>query len=310
MKLKHFAAVLFCLSLLVTFAGLGRANDHNIYYADNYGTIQAAINAAHAVGGGVVYIPRGTYIITNTLTLYNGVSLQGQGSGAPFLETQNTQVSLLKWEGRSGGTLLRTESNWTGFIRDIAFDGSWRAFCVLELNSPQGGYFENIKVRGGRTAEDGYSIAVYMKGSDKNSTPLNYFSHLDIDYTGDIGLEMEGTPEGPVTLNTFLGCRFCGDYIALRILQHADTNTFIGGRVEAGAYGIVLGEAANQGVGANFFFGVPIDGNGTGILAFPNADQGYNYFTNCNLNPSLNAKVRLVGDAIVKFLGCSGIDSN
>jgi hypothetical protein len=40
-----------------------------------YQTIQSAINAAHAAGGGLVYVQEGTY--TENLTLYNNVPIQG-----------------------------------------------------------------------------------------------------------------------------------------------------------------------------------------------------------------------------------------
>lgn len=45
--------------------------------ADDFGPIQVAIDAAQAAGGGVVYLPPGTYQISSTLSLYEGVSLTG-----------------------------------------------------------------------------------------------------------------------------------------------------------------------------------------------------------------------------------------
>jgi hypothetical protein len=43
--------------------------------------IQNAINAANTNGGGVVYFEAKDYLISNTLTLYSGISLIGAGSG-------------------------------------------------------------------------------------------------------------------------------------------------------------------------------------------------------------------------------------
>ena len=45
---------------------------------DDTAAIQAALDAAHAAGGGTVRIPAGTYV-TRTLTLYSKVHLAGLG---------------------------------------------------------------------------------------------------------------------------------------------------------------------------------------------------------------------------------------
>lgn len=47
--------------------------------ADDTTFIQNAIDAAHTSGGGVVFFPAGTYKITNDLTLYSNVTVQGSG---------------------------------------------------------------------------------------------------------------------------------------------------------------------------------------------------------------------------------------
>lgn len=44
---------------------------------DDTAAVQAAVNAAHAVGGAVVFFPAGTYRITSALTLYSYVRLVG-----------------------------------------------------------------------------------------------------------------------------------------------------------------------------------------------------------------------------------------
>ena len=47
--------------------------------ADDTAVIQNAIDAANALGGGIVFLPSGTYLITDTLTLYNNIHFQGLG---------------------------------------------------------------------------------------------------------------------------------------------------------------------------------------------------------------------------------------
>ena len=46
---------------------------------DDTAAIQAALDAAHAVGGGDVFIPLGTYIISAALTFYNNIMIIGNG---------------------------------------------------------------------------------------------------------------------------------------------------------------------------------------------------------------------------------------
>lgn len=46
---------------------------------DDTAAIQAAIDACNAAGGGIVTIPSGTYIVTETIVLKTGVYLRGQG---------------------------------------------------------------------------------------------------------------------------------------------------------------------------------------------------------------------------------------
>lgn len=64
--------------------------------SDDTAEIQAAINAAHAAGGGIVYIPAGTYIVSGTsdksdgaIRLLDNVTLYGAGMGATILKVRD-----------------------------------------------------------------------------------------------------------------------------------------------------------------------------------------------------------------------------
>jgi hypothetical protein len=69
-------------------------NAHTTYSADNTGAIDAtaaiqnAINAATA--GSVVYLPTGTYLVSNTLTLKSNVSLRGDGRTSTIIHYTGT----------------------------------------------------------------------------------------------------------------------------------------------------------------------------------------------------------------------------
>ena len=71
--------------------------------ADATAAIQAALDAAAAAGGGVVYLPAGKYIISNNLSLGNGVVLKGAGKTATELHFSTTEKS-----DRPGYSLERT----------------------------------------------------------------------------------------------------------------------------------------------------------------------------------------------------------
>jgi hypothetical protein len=63
---------------------------------DSTTVIQAAIDAAYAAGGGVVVLPTGTYLISDTLTMKAGVILRGDGQTifSTVPDTANTQLYL------------------------------------------------------------------------------------------------------------------------------------------------------------------------------------------------------------------------
>jgi len=64
--------------------------------SDDTAEIQAAIDAAHAAGGGTVYVPAGTYIVSGTsdksdgaIRLLSNVTLQGAGMGETTLKVRD-----------------------------------------------------------------------------------------------------------------------------------------------------------------------------------------------------------------------------
>lgn len=59
---------------------------------DDRAAIQSAISAANSAGGGVVYLPAGTYMLSSSLTLPSNIHLQGVGP-ASILKHPNDAVS-------------------------------------------------------------------------------------------------------------------------------------------------------------------------------------------------------------------------
>jgi len=77
--------------------------------------------------GGILYIPAGRYLITQTLVLNRprGLIIQGEGSMgycADFWYPYCTQ-SVLIWGGAAGGTLMQASGAYSCSVRDLAFAG-------------------------------------------------------------------------------------------------------------------------------------------------------------------------------------------
>lgn len=61
---------------------------------DSTAAITAAIAAAQAAGGGIVYFPQGTYLVSSTITIpANGISLMGAGPGAVKIQSAPTVIA-------------------------------------------------------------------------------------------------------------------------------------------------------------------------------------------------------------------------
>ncbi|MCP3368325.1 glycosyl hydrolase family 28-related protein [Bradyrhizobium cajani] len=70
---------------------------------DSTRAVRAAIDAAKDGGGGIVYFPRGRYLISDTITLPSGVSLQGERIDLVNLvwpELENLPVALIQGTSR------------------------------------------------------------------------------------------------------------------------------------------------------------------------------------------------------------------
>lgn len=76
---------------------------------DDTAAIQAAIDAAFAADGGVVFFPAGHYITGSELTLYRGVNLQGVSREASHI-TSSSSTQVFTWGASTNG--LNVESLW------------------------------------------------------------------------------------------------------------------------------------------------------------------------------------------------------
>lgn len=104
---------------LRNFGGIGDG------VTDNTTAIQAAVDAAGAIGGTIFFGP-GTYIITGSITMHTGVSFLGSGSEATVIQQNNNAVDTLVGTDVASitlqGVLFRGPSSGTG--NGIAFGWS------------------------------------------------------------------------------------------------------------------------------------------------------------------------------------------
>lgn len=107
--------------------------------ADDTAEIQAALDAAHAAGGGIVYLPAGTYNISSALTMYNRITLRGAGDFVTNIVQTSTSAN-----GLVGASLiyiiiehLRLTGPGSGTGEGIAFTVEFD-YCILRDMSTTG----------------------------------------------------------------------------------------------------------------------------------------------------------------------------
>lgn len=121
--------------------------------ADSTAAIQAAINAAHAVTGGIVYLPAGTYGITSALTMYPGISFIGAGAATADVSSANVTLIFQNTPTAGGITAVDLHHNtFRGFVLygSAVTAGTARGiFSPLSVNTNQEHVnFEDVIVGG------------------------------------------------------------------------------------------------------------------------------------------------------------------
>ena len=87
---------------------------------DDTSAIQAAITAAAATGGRVVF-PPGVYLVSN-LTGASNVQLWGAGASATTVSTNNVEGTTLRFKSGSSGDMIKFEGKSNFSIRNIQWD--------------------------------------------------------------------------------------------------------------------------------------------------------------------------------------------
>jgi len=106
---------------------------------DDAAAIQAAIDAASAAGGGIVFLPQGTYKITSSLTMKSGVSIIGVGGVNESVILNSSNGTALNFPNTVIYTAVRLE-NFSikgdtdgGYSPTYAIYGAnFRTHCVIK----------------------------------------------------------------------------------------------------------------------------------------------------------------------------------
>lgn len=122
-----FAAVAGLRYFVVTDPAYGAVGDG---VTNDLAAFQAAINAANAAGGGVVFVPRGSFLLNGTLTSYATVALLGADRFTSLLFVASSSASLTtgaQFTSISNLTITANAADYTGSL----FSATTTSICYL-----------------------------------------------------------------------------------------------------------------------------------------------------------------------------------
>jgi len=139
----------------------------------DYQDIQQAINYVHGVGGGIILVKAGTYIIDSDLTFYSNICLVGEGRELTILDFQNNE-HMVMMVGTTGTHLQNI------VFESLTFQnlgrGDWFAFDMEYCDDCR---FTNVKFYNITSAEINDVITLYMENSQRNIVENCYFDTCD-----------------------------------------------------------------------------------------------------------------------------------
>jgi hypothetical protein len=119
--------------------------------ADELGHLQAALTAAGALGGGVVKLLAGTYLVSDKLVIStNGVILEGSGQESTIVKrtgaTTNTVIALNTLDGA-------LPKIYGAGIRHLMIDGNSTAVYGLHITTVNFAVVQNVTIQGGTVTQ-------------------------------------------------------------------------------------------------------------------------------------------------------------
>lgn len=240
---------------------------------DDTTAINAAITAAHAAGGGVVYLPEGTYV-TAGVTLKSNVVLRGDGYSSTVKLKAATTSDVIKTNGTSGAPIsfagvehLTVDGNKSGQSNGVDLQQ-----YGVNLNSANDCWVDRVWVKNVQRS------GMYLSGS-RNSVTNCHLSDIgkvgaasSIIGRSGIVCDSDGTntPKGTIIRNNrVLDClehgikiypgahnsEISGNYVLAAedrgiYVQGSNYCTVSGNRIDgASVVGIFVGDATDAGIG-------------------------------------------------------------
>jgi hypothetical protein len=300
---------------------------------DDTAAIQAAITAVAAAGGGVVFVPRGTYVISSTLNIPATVYLRGEGEGHNFSTgvgvawgTSPTYVTRLLWGGGlvASSMVAFADGVFDAGISDIALDGArsvanittWQAdfnastFLVPTLNGIHS--TSNLRIHIERVAIQNVNVGVLFDSAPGHVNGFNIYEGLTV-FTCNIGLRMFGLSTAAIANHSFTNLAIIGYYNrGVDFLAWVDSNHFENCYFATSIVPSVMVwynstvPGSTNGVGFNNFLNVITDlnnpspgDNGMRSVVCGYTEPGYSYMTGfisgTNVDPSLYPEIRAGG---------------
>lgn len=179
---------------------------------DDTAAFNAAITAVTAAGGGTIYVPYGTYVISTGLVIPSGVIMAGVG-----------KLSVLSFTAVSGACLTIGTSlsalNYKNRVSDLAIIMTQIATTGIKLRNTAGAALRDLYIEGpANNYGTRTNIGVDIDGGNISA----FFNELDNVLTNHchIGFRVECTGTTYATTQTFTNCSAFGDVLV------GDTTSF------------------------------------------------------------------------------------
>jgi hypothetical protein len=210
---------------ILDFGAIGDGSSANS--AINTAAIQAAIDYMHSLGGGVVEVPQGTYILGSTLVtedvwytsvtakistrsrfcivLRSGVTLRGTNSKTCILQSASTAPTVLTMVSMDGGGLeyITICSSWSNLPTDGNGHGVF--FCIYNLED----FNQNILINNVII----HSVASYGIGAQWGSYVNNRYNNIYLHNIGADGIDHKVRgPASPVCIGVSFSNIFIENY--------------------------------------------------------------------------------------------------
>jgi hypothetical protein len=204
------------LGSIATFTNVTKYGATGNGVTNDTAAIQAALDAVEDAGGGVVYLPEGTYVLTTGLTVARNVFVQGAGpqatsithngndacflmrDGDAFSVYPNRGVAGLSVTGNSGASAMAFDigNSWGAYVRDAAINGYTGGRAIRLYNSAywtEGTVLEDLMIR-----NNAVGIELYRNGGTE-SFAYQRWRHVSIQVPASgIGIDLGGSSASTV----------------------------------------------------------------------------------------------------------------